>query len=180
MAHSEARAGFAGAVLQRPAVRQFIQFCIVGATSTAISFGIFSWLIYGVELDRLLHNWLAGDPNLQELFQHHRLYVQVAALIGFIISVTNGFIWNSRWTFSASGRQNRKRQYLQFVLVNIVGLLLNQMIVFVVMGLLTRGKAPGQKGLEPLMAAASATCIVVFWNFWANKHWTFKKPGLVV
>jgi putative flippase GtrA len=61
-----------------------------------------------------------------------------------------------------------------FVLVNVVGLVLNQIILFVVNNLLTAGRPEAEKGWEPLIAFGIATGIVVFWNFLANKHWTFK------
>jgi hypothetical protein len=46
-----------------------------------------------------LHRALAGTPRLQSFVDTYDLYVQVAAFIGFSFAVTNGYIWNSRWTF---------------------------------------------------------------------------------
>jgi putative flippase GtrA len=100
--------------------------------------------------------------------------VQVAAFIGFAFAVTNGYIWNSRWTFPRVDALRRHQQYVRFVLVNVVGLVLNQIILFVVNNLLTAGRPEAEKGWEPLIAFGIATGIVVFWNFLANKHWTFK------
>ena len=165
----------AQSVAQRQGVRQFVKFCIVGASSTAISFGISSWLIYFVHLDRLLHVWLTGRPPAPDVANPYLpLAVQLAALIGFLFAVTNGFVWNSRWTFRQNDPELRKVRYAKFVLVNAVGLVLNQTIVFVVYGMLVRGRPTTEKGLEPLIAMAVATVIVVFWNFLANKYWTFK------
>lgn len=166
--------GMVANVLQRPAIRQFIKFCIVGASSTAISFAIFYSLVYVAHLDRLLENALAAWPALQAFCIKNRVYVQVASLAGFMISVTNGFIWNSRWTFRQTDPEQARTQYSRFVLVNIIGLALNQTILFVVNQMLTRGKPADYKGPETLIAYGVAVVIVVFWNFTANKLWTFK------
>jgi len=114
------------------------------------------------------------QPQLQHLVDRNRLYIQVAALVGFIFGVTNGFYWNTRWTFRQNDPARRKSQYIKFVLVNVVGLTLNQIILFTVTGLLTAGKTTTDKGWEPMIAFGVATGIVVFWNFFANKHWTYK------
>jgi putative flippase GtrA len=159
---------------QRPAIRQFVKFCIVGASSTLISMSIFSLLIYGLHLSEVLHDALASRPQWQRVVDEYRLHVQVAALIAFLFAVTNGFFWNSRWTFRQTDAAKRKTQYAKFVLVNAIGLVLNQIILFVVNRALTAGRAVNEKGWEPLIAFAIATCIVVFWNFSANKLWTFK------
>ena len=160
--------------LQRPGLRQFIKFCLVGLSSTLISAGLFSWFVYGIHLDRLLLAWLQRWPSLQHVADQFQLYIQVAALIAFAFAVTNGYFWNSRWTFRQTDREGERRRFVKFVLVNIVGLVLNQIIVFLVNAALTAGRPRGQKGLAPLIAFGVATCIVVFWNFLANKHWTFK------
>jgi putative flippase GtrA len=173
-ANPPAAMGAMHSVLQRKAIRQFIKFCIVGASSTVITFSVYAFLVYHLHLDKLMHNWLAGSPRLQELVTGYQLYVQVAAFAGWLFGVTNGFIWNSRWTFRQNDPDKRKSQYIKFVLVNVVGLLLNQTILFIVLQILIAGKTTSEKGMEPLIAFAVATGVVVFWNFFANKHWTFK------
>jgi putative flippase GtrA len=175
MAALEVTPGMFQALIRRQGVRQFVKFCIVGASSTAISAGIFTWLVYGVHLDQVLHQALAGLPALQQFVDRYQIYVQVAAFIAFLFAVTNGFIWNNRWTFRQADQAGKHLRYVKFVLVNVVGLTLNQTILFIVNGLLTAGKSSAEKGLEPLIAFMVATGIVVFWNFLANKYWTFKR-----
>jgi len=175
MASRESPQSLVQSVVQRQGIRQFIKFCLVGLSSTAISFGIFSLLLYVVHLDRLLHTWITGTPPAPGVPSPYLpLAIQLAALVGFLFAVTNGFILNSRWTFRQNDPTRRKVQYAKFVLVNAIGLVLNQTILFVVNGMLVAGRPQGEKGLEPLIAMAVATGIVVFWNFLANKYWTFK------
>ena len=175
MINRESPASMMQSVAQRQGVRQFVKFCIVGASSTAISGGIFTWLVYFVHLDQILHVWLTGRAIAEGVPNPYLpLAMQLAALVGFLFAVTNGFIWNSRWTFRQNDPARRKIQYIKFVLVNAVGLVLNQVILFVVHRMLMAGRPATEKGLEPLVAFAAATAIVVFWNFLANKYWTFK------
>lgn len=166
--------GMVSNVLQRPAIRQFIKFCIVGASSTAISTSIFSYLVYRAHLDELVKNSLQAWPALQAFCVTYDVYLQLASLAGFMVAVTNGFFWNSRWTFRQTDPTLARVQYIRFVLVNLIGLTLNQIILFVVNRILTAGKPAGYKGPEALMAFGVAVVIVVFWNFTANKLWTFK------
>ena len=156
-------------------VLQFMKFCVVGASSTVISLSVFSLLVYHFHLRQILHVSLAASPAIQRIVDGYHLYVQVAAFLGFVFGVVNGYFWNSRWTFPQGDEVRRHQQFVRFVLVNIVGLMLNQTILFVVNNLLTAGKAMPETGWEPLIAFGIATGIVVFWNFFANKHWTFKK-----
>ncbi|HVF11379.1 MAG TPA: GtrA family protein [Abditibacteriaceae bacterium] len=140
------------ALLRHAGVRQFVKFCIVGASSFTIDFTISYILTF-----------------------HFMLWWVLAKTISFFLAVTNGFYWNRRWTFSGKGRSD-KQQYMQFVAVNIVGWSLNIGIMKTVFFLAT-GTWRGQHPSKPLWLAATLTAmsIVVFWNFFANKHWTFKK-----
>lgn len=141
-------------VHERPDVRQFVKFCIVGATSFAIDAGISAILIFA-----------AG------------MWWPLANTISFAVAVTNGFFWNRRWTFQAVGQRRQRDQYAMFFGVNVVGLILNLGIMKTVFFFAT-GQWQGQhpKGLHFTIAKIAATAVVVFWNFFANRHWTFKPP----
>ncbi|MFN3649979.1 MAG: GtrA family protein [Armatimonadota bacterium] len=158
--------------LMKPELRQFVKFCIVGASSTLISLSIFSFLLYVVGLEQVLRRWLADSPALVYLIDAFDAHVQVAALVAFLVAVTNGFLLNSFWTFRMKGAGGARERYVKFVLVNVIGLVLNQGILFLANRLLT----PLTKGHQftPLLAFVIAAVMVVFWNFNANRLWTFK------
>jgi putative flippase GtrA len=136
----------------RPGVQQFIKFCIIGATSTVIDWSIFSYLSFS-------QHW---SPN-------------VAQLVSFSISVCNGYIWNSLWTFRGMGAGRRHEQFVKFLSVNVVGLLLtltiNNSVFFLFTGHFLSKGDPDK--LHTYIAKAVALVLVVFWNFIANKKWTF-------
>jgi len=141
-------------LIQKPAVRQFIKFCIVGATSFFID----------VTVSYLLH-------------YHARFPVYAAKTLSFCVAVTNGFFWNQRWTFRAVGHRAHHEQYAMFFGVNVVGLLLNAGIFMSVIRATNGEWSPAETPKRWFfLATIAATAVVVFWNFFANKHWTFKPP----
>jgi putative flippase GtrA len=143
------RAGLA----QSPGVQQFVKFCIIGFSSAIIDVGISYTLIYMFSFNATL-----------------------AKVISFLFAVTNGFFWNSRWTFQGMGSGRRHEMYVKFLLVNCVGLTLNVLIFKSVLFLFI-GKFIGQGKPDRLhfaMATIVAIVCVSTWNFLANKKWTFK------
>jgi putative flippase GtrA len=167
-----------GSLLQRKGVRQFIKFLIVGASSTVIDFAIYLGLIEGLHLQRILGDALGGN-KLFGLIDAINLGRIVALCISFSFAVTNGFIWNSKWTFRHTDREGLHQRYVKFVLTNIVGLILNLTILTAVSHLVP----PSISGLlahklkDPagFIGKLAATGVVVFWNFLASKYWTFKR-----
>ena len=92
---------------------QFVKFCLVGLSNTAISFGIY--YIF--------------------LFIDTKLYI-VGNIVGFVVSVLNSYFWNSRYvfkkrdekrktivkTFAAYGTNLVIGTLLLYVLVDIAGI----------------------------------------------------------
>jgi putative flippase GtrA len=162
---AEARVGAVPALIQRRGVRQFVKFCIVGASSTLIDFGIFYLLI------EIVH--------IHSLVGHQDLARALAVCAGFLVAVTNGFIWNSRWTFRKAEAEGQGKRYLRFVFTNLIGLCLNLLVTILVARIvpLPLQRALGhflKKDPAGFVGKAVATLFVVFWNFTASKYWTFK------
>jgi putative flippase GtrA len=154
-------------------LQQFLKFCVVGASSTVISLSVVYFLIKIVHLKDVLFHMLAGYPWLQQLVHGNELFVQVAGTFGFIFGLINSFYWNSRWTFPQNNVSERRQQYFKFFAVNIVGLVLNWLVTFVLMQLMKHGQEAAT-GLQVDVAIFGAIFVVSFWNFTANKFWTFK------
>jgi putative flippase GtrA len=165
MATLEAEPNLLQKIIQRRGLRQFVKFCIVGASSTAVDFGIFYLLI------EVLH--------IKQHFASEDLGRALAVMAAFVVAVTNGFYWNSRWTFRQTDPASARRRYVQFVATNIVGLGLNLSITLAVARVapvfLVDLLSPYlQKDPAAFIGKAVATGIVVFWNFAVNKYWTFR------
>lgn len=155
-------------VARREGFRQFVKFCIVGASSTLIDLTIYLFLIEIFHLQRFV-----GSLPTARL---------VAQSISFIFAVSNGFFWNNRWTFRAGERGDAgdaKKRYGKFVLTNLIGLSLNLLILSVV----AHAVPPAIERVldahlhDPagFVGKVTATFVVVFWNFCASKYWTFKR-----
>ena len=70
-------------LIEKPIVRQFVKFCIVGASSTLVDKGTLYALLKWAEANAPHVPWWA------------------CATLSFCLAVTNGFFWNRRWTFQA-------------------------------------------------------------------------------
>lgn len=149
---------------QRRGVRQFVKFCIVGLSSTLVDFGIYLTLIEVLHIQSYIGLW------------NGRIAAQS---ISFLFAVTNGFIWNSRWTFRHTDAAGLHQRYVKFVLTNLIGLALNLTILSIVSHIVPVAVTSllAQRLRDPagFIGKLAATCVVVFWNFTASKYWTFKK-----
>jgi len=126
--------------------RRFLRFLTVGAGGTIIDFSMLSFLK------------LLGLSTLP------------ANTLSFLAGVFNNFVWNRLWTFSEARGQRWNNQFISFVTVSLIGLLLNNTLMLLL-------EAPfeswiGYWGYIP--SKAFATGIVVFWNYFANRFWTFR------
>ena len=154
-------------LLERRGVRQFVKFCIVGASSTLIDFAIYFSLIELIHLQNYVGSLELARP--------------IAQSVSFVFAVTNGFIWNNRWTFRKSGDGGHHQRYSKFVFTNLIGLALNLLILNLVANAIKHmpGVLPSlltSRLQDPagFIGKIAATGVVVFWNFTASKYWTFK------
>ena len=146
-------------------IERFFKFALVGTLGAVIDFGTLILLILIFGLNKALANTCS-----------------------FTAAVLSNFTWNRLWTFPESRDRPIIPQLVQFFLVNIGGLLLNQAIflgldayVLGEAGLLAMFVAPlaGALGMPHYTLAynlskAMATVIVLFWNFGANRVWTYR------
>jgi putative flippase GtrA len=129
-------------------ITRFVRFMTVGAFGTALDFGLLTALK------------LAGVSTL------------LANSFSFTAGVVNNFTWNSRWTFSDRRAGDWREQFFQFLLVSLVGLAINNAIVLLLEAPLGEWIGDAAWGYVP--AKVIATGVVVFWNYFANRNWTFK------
>ena len=131
---------------------RFSKFLVVGTIGAIIDFGTLTLLIE-----------LAGFPTL------------VANTISFSAAVISNFTLNRYWTYPDSRAKALSSQLGQFALVSIVGLVINNTILGLLEGpfdslLETIGLLVGY-GYFP--AKVMATIVVLFWNFFVNRYWTY-------
>jgi len=88
-----------------------------------------------------------------------------ATVAGFMAGALTGYLLNRRFTFRS--RCPHRYAVQRYLLVAGSGLSINTLIVAV--GIAT--------SLHYALAQAGATILVVFWNFLANRYWTFGNHG---
>jgi putative flippase GtrA len=92
---------------------------------------------------------------------------RLAAVIAFVVSVSNSFFWNRRWTFRAHAERPHA-QIPRFLVIYGVALSIN----LGVLELLVAGF-----GAPKLEAQAIAALCAMPFSFLGNKLWTFRHPS---
>jgi putative flippase GtrA len=129
-------------------IRQFVKFGFVGAIGSIVDFSV-----------------------LIVLKEYLLLNLYVANTFSFSAAVCSNFLWNSIWTFRGVFRGRKRHRFIPFLLVSIIGLGINQFILYVA------HEATGLDNYQYgyLVAKVAATIVVMIWNFIANKYWTFRE-----
>jgi len=148
----------------RKEVARFLKFSVVGTVGAVIDFGTLNLLVQ-----------LAAFPKV------------LANTLSFSAAVISNFIWNRLWVYPETRGEPLIGQFVQFLFVNLAGLAINTAIFY---GsdrwlLSEAGLFAGPVGLFAVTVGMShfdlayngakmlATVVVLFWNFFANRVWTF-------
>jgi putative flippase GtrA len=126
---------------------RFIRFGVVGASGTVLDFAILSALKYFL-------GWATLPANI----------------ISYSAGILNNFVLTRYWVYPERRRQTFV-QLAQFVVISLIGLVLNNLIVLALEQPLGNWLANPALGYLP--AKISATVLVLGWNFIANRLWTF-------
>lgn len=116
---------------------QIAKFGIVGVIATVMDFGVMNLLHYGLHLDILFAN-----------------------TAGFVVSLMFNYAASMKFVFEHRDDMSKRREFAIFVMLSVIGLLLNDGIVLS----LNKGI-----GLEANMAKIAATALVMVYNFVSRK-----------
>lgn len=128
----------------REEIRRMIRFGIVGVLNTGIFF-VFFFLFLNI----LSINYL------------------VATTLSYFIAIVNSFILNRNWTFASRGKFRKK--FVKFVIVNIVAIIVNSLMMFLLVDL---------GGIHPWVAQVMTICVTMCVNYAGNRFWTFRAQPL--
>ncbi len=91
--------------------------------------------------------------------------VILAASISFILAATNNFLWNNIWTFREDVHKRFiSLRYIRFMIVSVIGLILTIFLMYIFNSILF---------IWYILAKIMTSIVVLLWNYYANKHWTF-------
>ncbi len=161
--------------------KRFVKFLIVGTIGFVVDFGIFNLLLNPVNAlftaGSGVYNALFG-LGLNEQFITH-LGPTVASAFSFVAAVCSNFLWNRYWTYPDSRSRSRRRQFTMFFIVSAIGVLIRIPIVFFMTPIFrsmvdTIGPLQAYSTrLADNLSLGVAVLVVLFWNFFANRYWTY-------
>lgn len=137
---------------------RFLRFAIVGAIGFVVDFGVFNLVI---SLTPIRAVW--------------------ASVLSFLAAVVSNFTWNRFWTYPDSRSKAFGRQFVQFIVVSLIGLAIRTPLFAWIEPLLinlTEDILPSQFFLTPIVVGHNFTLVIVvlvvmMWNFFANRYWTY-------
>ncbi|MGW8249346.1 MAG: GtrA family protein [Anaerolineales bacterium] len=138
---------------------RFFRFAVVGVIGAVIDFGVFNLLTSAFRFPAVL-----------------------ASVISFLAAVSSNFTWNRYWTYPDSRSKHVSRQLIQFTIISLIGLAIRTPLFVLLERLFSRWflalNLPAKGFLNSTLLAhnlalAVAVVVVMFWNFFINRYWTY-------
>ena len=156
-------------------VERFLKFAVVGAFGAVVDFGT----VFVLQATVL--------PPVEGEVWH----VVVVTTIAFCAAILSNFIWNRLWTYPDSRSKSARRQLFLFAFISLVGWTVRT--VWVALAHEPLGHAimpiaePIFQSFNPAYSASPTAegklgtfaalfigvIVVMFWNFFANRYWTY-------
>jgi len=136
---------------------RFIKFAVVGIIGSVIDFGVFNLLT-------IVSGWSSTYSNMTS----------------FTLAVINNFLLNRFWTFPDSKETPFMKQLAQFAIVSGLGLairvplfkLMESLLIPLAADLVPNVLTPTIVGHNAALAFVIG--VVMLWNYFVNRFWTFK------
>ena len=122
---------------------QLFRYCFVGGFAFLVDYGLL--------------------VLLTEVFGLHYL---VSATISFLVGLVVNYLLSTCWIFRISKLENRWVEFVVFAIIGVVGLLLNNLLLFLFTDLVH---------IHYMVSKLLTTAIVMIWNFGARKVILFNK-----
>jgi putative flippase GtrA len=144
-------------ITNRQEQARFLKFMVVGVIGAAVDFGIMNLFskLFGMSLV-----W--------------------AGTISFICAIVSNFIWNRYWTYPDSRSRPISSQLFMFFVVNVAGIAIRLPILHFLeppMRNAFQNFSLGVSLTSEFMAKnftlAVAVGVVMLWNFFVNRYWTY-------
>lgn len=158
-------------------VERFIKFAIIGALGAVVDVGMLF----------LLQAYLIPPVTT--------LAVVIATSTAFLTATIHNYLWNRFWTFPDARGHSLRWQLVRFTVINAVGWVIRTIWISVsylwlgallmpaalpVIQLFRPGYTPSDTAsakLGSLIALLIGIAVILFWNFLANRLWTFREAG---
>lgn len=160
-------------------VERFLRFAFVGLSGAVIDLG----LVYALQATILPPNPESGNT--------FDINVALATAIAFSTAVLSNFIWTRLWVYPDSRSRSFRRQFAMFSFISVVGGVSRTLwvtfthsaigvfalpLALPFIEVFRPGYIPGPVASEKLGTIVSqmiAMVVVMLWNFFANRYWTY-------
>ncbi len=147
---------------------RFYRFAVVGVIGAVVDFGVMN----------LLSSLFPTPITIGNLVISPLVW---AGTISFIAAILSNFTWNRYWTYPDSRSKPIMRQLMLFSLISVMGLAIRIPILKflepVVIRIIERLPLPAvvftPEFLGKNITLAIAVIVVMFWNFFVNRYWTY-------
>jgi putative flippase GtrA len=136
---------------------RFLRFAVVGAIGSVVDFGVMNLLTRFAQMDLV-----------------------PAGTISFAMAVLSNFLGNRHWTYPDSRSRPIIHQLGMFAAVNFAGIAIRTPILHFLeppmLAALSKATSLTSRSAELLaknLTLAVAIAIVMLWNFFANRYWTY-------
>ena len=151
-------------------VERFLKFAVVGAIGFVVDLGTLV----------VLQATILPPVNTTN--------VVIATTTAFLAAILSNFIWNRFWTYPDSRSRSVRTQLIQFIFISVVGWLARTVWIsaaYLPLGglfgplvqSLTSAQTPMTATTEArigtIIAQMVGVVVVMFWNFFANRYWTY-------
>ena len=124
---------------------QFIRFSFVGIINSCIAFITNAIAVY----------------FLTEIVINKDIRAQIAAVIAFVFSSANGYLWNKSWIFNKAKTKNSFRKfYIAYGSTFVIG----QSVTYILV----------HNGFNLYIAPIPTMAVTFLANFFLSKYWAFK------
>lgn len=121
---------------------QLVRFACVGASGYVVNLAVFTVCVHALSLN-----------------------YRLAALVAFLVAVTNNFVWNRHWTFDARGG-HAGQQSARFFAVSVAAFCFNLAALEILVSV---------GGVAEVPAQAIAIVLATPVSFAGNKLWSFAR-----
>lgn len=138
-------------------VEQIVKFGLVGVICTLIDFACYT----GCNL--------MGIPYL------------ISGIVGFVVSVIFNYILSMRYVFARREDISRKKEFIVFIVLSVIGLILNEFLLYICVDLVYMQVILLQKmfnqDIAQIVAKLCVTVVVMIYNFVSRKLILEKKAN---
>lgn len=122
-------------------VKQFLLYCIGGGLAFIIDLG-----------------------GLYIFTEYFKIWYLISATLSFVLAAIFNYLFQKFITFKSTDK-NIAKQFIMFVIVAVIGLLINNTLLYLLVEL---------ADVWYIFAKTVAAALVLIWNFIANRKFTFK------